>query len=462
MQTIGYRAWLAFALGLAATACTDGDDTPTEVTYHQDIAPLVAEHCGSCHTEGSIAPFALEDYATVAALGPTMLAAIEDGSMPPWLAKETDECQPRIPFKNDLRLTEEEKQLFRGWVESGAPEGDPTAAAELRTPPELALENPAVSMTFEAPYTVDGERDDFQCFVLDPGHDERVWITGAQLTPGNELVAHHGLVFLDFTGESENLVEENGRFECFNPPSIAGFLVATWTPGAVPMLTPEASGMPMPAGARLVVQMHYHPTGRGPEQDQSSVELRWTEQEPEWEVAQALLGNFDDQDEDGTGLQPGPNDSGGVPEFVIPAGMADHLETLIYRQSVPFTFPLFSVGTHMHYVGTDMKIDLVHKLTEGGTECLIHTPAWDFNWQRVYDYDAPIEELPQIGPGDELHMRCKYDNTVDNPFVAQALYDQNQMFPEDVFLGEETLDEMCLGLFGIAMPPGIIDELFNN
>ena len=233
-------------------------------------------------------------------------------------------------------------------------------------------------------------------------------------------------------------------------------------PGAVPFVTPALSGMPMPEGARIVVQMHYHPTGKGAEVDQSSVQLKWTNEEPEWEVAQALVGNFDDMDEDGYGLQPGPNDLGGEPTFLIPADVSDHVETMTYRQSVPFTFPIFSVGTHMHYVGTDMKIDLVHNYTEGDDECLIHTPQWDFNWQRVYDYDAPIESLPQIGPGDELHFRCKYNNTMDNPFVAQALFEKNQQFPEDVVLGEETLDEMCLGLLGIAMPPGVIDELFAN
>ncbi len=449
-------------LALAASVSCTNTDEVRAVTYHQDIAPLVAARCGSCHTEGSIAPFALEDVDTVTSLAPVMLAAVEDGSMPPWLAQETDECQPRLPWKNDLRLTEDEKQLFRDWVAAGTPPGDEATASPLPSPPELSLSQPSVSMAFEQPYTVDGENDDFQCFVLDPGHDEPVWVTAAQLTPGNEVVAHHGLVFLDLDGTSQALADEDGRFECFNPPSISGFLLATWTPGAVPMVTPETTGMPMPVGAKIVVQMHYHPTGKGPEQDRSSVELAFTNEQPRWEVAQVLLGNFSDRNDDGTGLQPGPNDRGGEPEFVIPAGIADHLETLIYRQSIPLSFPLYSVGTHMHYVGTDMLIELVHKLTGEPTECLVHTPAWDFNWQRVYDYDAPIEALPVIGPGDELHMRCSYDNTMNNPFVAAALRERNEPFPVDVTLGEETLDEMCLGLFGIVVEPGVLQTVFGN
>lgn len=451
--------WIVAAL--ATAGCTTADDEERAPTYYQDVAPLLAEHCGSCHTETGIAPFALDDYDTVASLRETIITAVEDGTMPPWLAQETDSCAPKLPFRNDLRLSAEEKSMLRRWVDSGAPAGDAATAAEAHAAPPLEIVSPDADMRFAGPYAVDGEKDTFQCFVLDPGHTEKVWITEAQLTPDNQVVDHHGIVFLDLTGESETMVESDGQFPCFNPPSVPGYIIATWTPGAVPFVTPARSGMPMPPGARIVVQMHYHPTGKGVETDQSSVQLKWTNVEPQWEVAQALVGNFDDMDEDGIGLQPGPNDQG-APSFFIPANVADHVESMIYRQSVPFEFPLWSVGTHMHYVGTDMQIDLKHVFTEGEDECLIHTPKWDFNWQRVYDYDAPIEELPVIGPGDELHMRCNYNNTVDNPFVAQALYEQNQMFPLDVELGEETLDEMCLGLFGIAMPPGVIDELFAD
>jgi hypothetical protein len=53
--------------------------------------------------------------------------------------------------------------------------------------------------------------------------------------------------------------------------------------------------------------------------------------------------------------------------------------------------------------------------------------------------------------GDILRMRCTYDNTLDNPFVADALSSMGMTTPGDVFLGEETLDEMCLAVFPIVV-----------
>ena len=80
-------------------------------------------------------------------------------------------------------------------------------------------------------------------------------------------------------------------------------------------------------------------------------------------------------------------------------------------------------------------------------ECFLQTPAWNFNWQRLYTFDAAIDALPTINGGDKLTLRCTYDNSTDNPFVVKALLEQKMPSPVDVHLGETTLDEMCLGAF---------------
>jgi hypothetical protein len=116
---------------------------------------------------------------------------------------------------------------------------------------------------------------------------------------------------------------------------------------------------------------------------------------------------------------------------------------------------IFAAGTHMHWAGTGMSIHLEHNNPGPGIperECLIETPRWDFNWQRGYQYDVPLSEVPVAMPGDKLHYQCTYDNSLDNPLVREALADQGLDQPRDVFLGEATLDEMCLGAFGVATP----------
>jgi hypothetical protein len=58
--------------------------------------------------------------------------------------------------------------------------------------------------------------------------------------------------------------------------------------------------------------------------------------------------------------------------------------------------------------------------------------------------------------GDLLRLRCRYDNTIKNPFLAKALSDAGLSAPVDVRLGEETLDEMCLGAVGFLVPNGAL------
>jgi hypothetical protein len=456
----------AGAAALSVAGCGGGEpvethpEDPQKVTWHQDVAPIVEKHCGSCHVTGGIAPFALEDYGSAKQVAGLMVQEVEAGRMPPWGERETEECQPLHGFKGDRRLTPEEIGLIRQWNEDGALEGDPDTAAALPEPLKLTIDNPSLDLSFPDAYTVEGTTDDFECVVLDPGNTKKMWITEIQLTPGNPTVDHHGLVFLDFNGGSEALAT-NGRFPCFGNPDVPGYLLTTWVPGAVPGVVPPGAGMPILPGSRIVVQMHYHPTGKGAEKDLSSVQLKWTDVEPQYEAAQALIGNFSKLKDDGSGLQPGPDDSGGVPEFLIPAGVKGHVETMVYRQSIPLSIPIYSVGTHMHYVGTDMQVQLRHKSGDIESECMVQTPEWNFNWQRNYDYDAAIDDLPRVGPSDEIVMRCTYDNTLDNPFAARALKEQGLTQPKDVHLGEQTLDEMCIGLFGILAPPGAIEELFK-
>jgi hypothetical protein len=87
---------------------------------------------------------------------------------------------------------------------------------------------------------------------------------------------------------------------------------------------------------------------------------------------------------------------------------------------------------------------------EPAEECLVNVPRWDFDWQRHYEYDAPIDELPAITAGDTVLVRCTYDNSLANPFVRRMLDDLGLQEPVEVTLGEQSLDEMCLGVFGVV------------
>jgi hypothetical protein len=439
---------------LSLLAC--GQSTPTEEppTWNEDVAPIVAEHCGSCHVSGGIAPFPLESYADASSMASSMVAAVEAGTMPPWGAETTDECEPRYGFMDDPRLSDEEKATLAAWADGGAPEGS-GPLAELPASPDLSLADPDQVLAPDTAYVTSGDSDEFRCFVLDPGLNEDAWLTGLQVEAGNEAVVHHVLAFADPDRASEKLVGSDGTYDCFGGPGFNDTaLLGAWAPGAFPFQAPDTTGIPVAAGSLIVMQIHYHPAGEVADPDVTSLEVRWADAPPARDAVLALLGNASSR---GEGLVRGPDDSTMQPEFVIPANVAGHTETIeLDVEEGDGPYDVFAAGTHMHYIGTDMLVEVDHAFPtadEPATECMVQTPHWDFNWQRAYRYDAPLDSLPQVREGDTIRLRCTYDNTMDNPGTRAALADAGLDAPIDVYLGESTLDEMCLGVFGVVLPP---------
>jgi hypothetical protein len=449
----------AVACASPGDATNDGETGEAEAavpTWHQDVAPLVAERCTGCHLEGGIAPFSLTDYEEAAQFADQIVVETENRTMPPFLARRTDECTPEHEWKDDPSLSDEELEMLRRWAEGGAPEGDPDTAAELPEPPSLELTTSHDRYTIPAGITIDGDRDKHVCFVVDPELTDGIlgyrFLKGIQVNPGNDAIVHHVLVY---TGTNQPDTGEDGYYDCFGAPSgdLSG-LIAAWAPGALPQIVPEGMGMAISEGSQLIVNVHYHPTGGGPEVDDStSIDIEWLQDDqgntmlPENVATLYLDGN-------GRGLM--------TPPFEIPAGASNHVEEQLIpvssiMNSVGTSDPIkvWSAGTHMHYVGTDMMIGVQRFDPQPGqseTECLVHTPQWDFNWQRGYEYDVSFDEYPELTSSDYVYMRCRYDNSIGNKFVAEALIEQGLDEPVDVQLGDDTLDEMCLGVFGVSIP----------
>jgi len=438
---------------------TIGGDGMTDLNWHEDIAPIVAGHCGGCHFDGGPAPFSVASYEEIQPWATPMALAVATHSMPPFFAENTDECNVRFDWRNDPRLSQEQIDMIVDWADGGAPEGDPANAAPLPDPISTDLVDPDATLVIPSDVTVQGDSDQFLCFSIDPGLDADVWLSELQLVPGNETIVHHALVYIDATGESAEVAGEDGVYDCFGGAGLAGVatLVGAWTPGAIPFKAPRDTAVLVPGGSRFVVNIHYHPSPLGAEVDDSTaLELKWYDGgTPAYRAELKLEGNATQALEGGLGLQPGPNDDGD-PTFYIPPNVADHTETM--RVALDGSYAgsrLWLAATHMHYVGVGQRITVERASPQGGdpaNECLIETPRWDFGWQRLYEYDVELADAPQLAPGDVIELQCEYDNTLDNPFVVQMIQEYGFAGPIEVGLGEQTLDEMCLSILGVATP----------
>ena len=446
------------ALALGLVGCSGGEPEPGAAaavgapTWYQDVAPIVVENCAGCHADGGLGGVALDHPELAVVMSESMAHEVETRSMPPWGAYDTEECTAPLPLVGDLRLTDEEIQVVVDWAAAGAPLGDPESPAETSPPVSVTLGDDFDDEIYpQASHITAGESDEFICFTLDPGLDEGRWLTGLEVLPGNTEVVHHALIFIDSSGDSVDLADDDGKYTCFGSAKVDGSLVGAWAPGSLPSVTPEGSGTWLPAGARLAMQIHYHPSGATAEPDLTGVRLRYADEDPEYEAEIVLIGNARNAR---NGLISGPNDSSDRPEFLIPAGAKGHTETMYFDlPNYADGIQVYQASTHMHYLGVDGRVWIERQPeTDGTEECLIQTPEYSFEWQRGYTYEGSYDDFPSLSAGDRLWVECTYDNTLDNEGARAALEDAGLSEPQDVSLGDETLDEMCLMVLGITYP----------
>jgi hypothetical protein len=460
------RAQLFGLLTLSLIACgTDvrEDDTPdpdpvARATWYQDVAPIVAEHCMGCHQPGGIGPFDLTTYDMAYDNAGRMLDKIETGEMPPFDAREETDCTPRFGWQDDPRLSTQEIDTIKAWIDDGRPEG---TVAEVPDPPNTALAGVTKTLKPVVPFTTSGTRDQFICYVLDPQMPAGAWLTGLQIRPGNSLVVHHVVVTELMPGvEHDAVVAQRGigmPWDCGDANVPGGFVVNIWTPGNQPMQTTSDLAVPIVGGAKFVMQLHYHPAGTTAAPDATAIDLRTS---LVWPKKMYFVGAFGNEFQSPALLSDPDDRLATIPEFRIPANDGDHNEHM--RITVPALgdlqqVQLYSVNPHMHMVGTHIATKVERPAARGTdpqNECLANG-KWNFDWQRTYVYDTTLEQLPTLQPGDVIDLQCKWNNTMENPFVQRLLADEGLVAPVDITLGEGSTDEMCLEIFGFAIdaPP---------
>nr|HEX4317008.1 hypothetical protein [Kofleriaceae bacterium] len=423
------------------------------MTWYQGAGPVVEKHCMECHQTGGIAPFSLTDYADATEYAQMMLVQVQAGAMPPFDAREQTDCTPRFGWKDDPRLTADEVATLQQWVADGMQEG---TKVDLGMPSAPTLPNVTETVAPAVPFVASGDKDEFMCTILDPEAPQGAWLTGLQVRPGNPSVVHHVvLTELEAGSDQDALVAAHGigtPFNCDQQATPAGIVMNIWTPGNQPLETTDGElAVPLTANAKIIMQIHYHPAGAVADPDTTSVDLRASTVWPKKMYFVGAFGNAAGAPE----LLPDPDDPTSTPVFVIPANKPDHVEKMHFTVDLG-TIPsvqVFSVNPHMHLLGTHINGKLTRPTARGADpaeECLANGD-WNFDWQRTYIYDTALDTLPEIETGDQIDMECHWNNTLANPFEQRLLNDAGLGAPIDVDLGEQTTNEMCLEIFGLAL-----------
>ena len=421
--------WMSVALmATLALGCDDGADAPEPVpeatgpTWHDDVQALMSEHCTACHTAGGAAPFAFDDPAVAQSMAGAALDAIESGRMPPW--QPNPDCNR---YQDERLMPEDAKATFRAWVADGAPMGTPGATVSPQT---VGLPEPDLITRGGAAYLPDATRpDDYRCFPLDVEFAEDTFLRGTAIKPDAKTLVHHVLVYMVSPSLVEEMhakdaAEEGPGYTCYGGTGLGNSgPVGGWVPGAVPNIADEGVAQFIPAGARLVMQVHYNVLTAEPAPDQTEVYL-YT-----WDGAQPEV--IESKPQADLALR-------------IPAGEAEMVNTRTWTHYGKEPLEIVAVTPHMHVLGKSISVEV--ERVDGSNTCLVDIPDWDFNWQQAFTF-RPGESV-LLYPGDSVKLTCVYDNSAGN----QPTVNGEQLEPRDVGWGEGTLDEMCLNFMTIKKP----------
>ncbi len=376
----------------------------TEITYCKTIAPLFNQHCVECHRQGEIGTFDITNYEEVRGWAEMIVEVVEQKRMPPWHADD------RIgSFKNSRHMPENSVALLKEWVKAGTPYGDKADLPELPKfvkgwrldrDPELV-----VGMR-DKPYTIPASGTvDYQYFVVDPKIAEDRWVSSAQIVPGNAAVVHHAIVFV-------------------RPPDGVDFAGIGWltayVPGQRATIFPKGFARKIPAGSKLVFQMHYTPNGKQ-QTDTTQIGMTFMDASEVTHEVFTMIGI--DQ------------------EFEIPPGASNHIVKSSVKR-LPYDGLLLAVSPHMHLRGKSFEMVAVSGRNSAAEDRrpLIKVPQYDFNWQHTYEFAEPLP----FREWKALELTTSFDNSKGNPF--------NPGPDEYVVWGDQTWEEMSVAFLEVARP----------
>ncbi len=383
-------------------------DESATVTYSNQVSRVLQKHCVECHREGEIAPFELAEYDEVSGWAGMIEEVVRQERMPPWFASKE-----HGHFKNDRRMSNEDKQLIYDWVEAGAPEGDPSELPEPQTWVtgwQLPKEPDFVAPICEEPFTVPAEGVvEYQYFTIDPGFKEDKWVQAMEIQPGNRAVVHHVLMF---SASPDNPRRDIGRkfrggLGGYDGLYVPGYRLKPYPPGTAKRIS---------AGTQLIFQVHYTPVG-SEQQDQSRVGMVFADpEEVQYEVRTASAAN--------TALRIPPH--------------AENHRSEAGSPRLPESARLLSFLPHLHLRGKSFFYELVYP--GGKRKPLLDIPQYDFNWQLAYVLEEPIE----VPAGARVHCVAHFDNSAANPVNPDPT--------KTVRWGDQTWEEMLIGYFNYVVP----------
>jgi hypothetical protein len=368
----------AVALLIAPLTAALAPDTPTNLTFTKDIAPIFQQKCQTCHHPGTAAPMSLITYQDVRPWAKSIRARVAAREMPPWHIDKTVGIRE---FKNDISLSDAQIETILRWIDGGTPQGDPKdmpAPLTFRSEDDWFIGKPDLTVTFDKEMTMYANGPDWWINKFaETGLKEDRWVKAMQIKPSNPKIVHHavtsvlppqGTDLTDFVG---------GEFE-------------EYAVGKYGTTFPENTGRLLPAGSRIAFDMHYFAIGEEAK-DRTTLGIVFYPKGyvPKYKITMLNFRNL-------------PNDDLEIP----PNQVVRH--DAYYR--LPKPARVVSFQPHMHMRGRGMTLESIN--LDNTVTVLSSTDHFDFNWHVAYVYRDDV--APLLPAGTVLHAIGIHDNTTAN------------------------------------------------
>lgn len=391
----------------------------------EQAAAVIASRCLRCHYDGGPGGYVFETLRGVQKEADTVARAVKYQRMPPPGA----DFHGGRAIKEQLELTDEEREILLGWLNAGAKSQSPhrkIAPDFVRPKPgEFKIGNgkPDFIFSLVKPFDIPASGDlDYQFFWVPTEITQDRWIKEVEIIPGDSRVVHHSQVHIKDNSSRGTYLPKlsNGLFDFSTALSGAlimadfyGFSgegarrVASYLPGNEynTRVYPEGEGVKIPGGSDLIFEMHYTTFGEATK-DQSKVGFVWADKAAKTEIRNDVFFR--------------PRD------FLIPPHDPHHLAFDDF--SFPNNVVLLDIRPHMHLRGSDFK--MVLEKPDGSEELLLTVPVYDFKWQHTYVFKEPVV----VPAGSSLKTTIHWDNSRVNPNNP----DSNQ----EVIWGQQSNEEM--------------------
>ena len=415
-----------FGTLLAATPLAQAPAPSAAPTFYKDVLPVLQKNCQACHRPGEVAPMPLLTFEQTRPWARAIKTAVTSKQMPPWFA-DPDYGH----FENDRSLSARDIAMIGAWVDAGAPAGH-----ESDAPPAAAFENgwnitPDLVIEMPKPFALPASGTiNYKYIVVTGQFTEDLWVSAAEMRPGNASVLHHGKVWVRPPGSTWMAKAVPGEaYERESHSAIMGSnaieegndILGKFNPGlGAQRFDIDGAAKFIPKGSDLVFELHYTTSGEATT-DVSKLGLVLAKAPP------ATRYYF----------HAGPT----AMNLAIPAGdgNAQVVSEITFGQEARLVY----AQPHMHLRGKDFELRVV---TPDRQITTVLKGKWDFEWQMGYQYAEPIR-LPK---GAKLQLITHFDNSPANRFNPDPA--------TKVVWGPQNWDEMSNCFIGVLFPTGIAPE----